>query len=165
MCSEAAEDDIILLQAHLNSGKLCKTFEKNLGEPAEINFVEPPLDPENPLKGAAKVKAERALAKKYRLYRKAVLKCELIPHSKAEWLVMSKDNAESRDPHLRYIYLTNGLASNEVDQINKFIRETVKYLRERKVTLAKQIALEKLSIDKLRDAIYSSTCYSLTTRC
>ena len=71
MCSEAAEDDIILLQAHLNSGKLCKTFEKNLGEPAEINFVEPPLDPENPLKGAAKVKAELALAKKCRLYRKA----------------------------------------------------------------------------------------------
>jgi hypothetical protein len=72
--------------------------------------------------------------------------------------------AFSQDPRTRHIFLMHGLDSTDQNEQWKAIDQSVKYMKERTVTLANIIKSENVSILKLRDAVYSSTCFSLLMR-
>jgi hypothetical protein len=72
--------------------------------------------------------------------------------------------AFSRDPRTCHIFLMHGLDSTDQNEQWKAIDQSVKYMKERTVTLANIIKSENVSILKLRDAVYSSTCFSLLMR-
>jgi hypothetical protein len=95
----------------------------------------------------------------------------MVPNSRSEWEKMynsgRKDTsarafrAISRDPHTRYLYLINGMESLERKDNIKAMEESVKYMKERRVTLGDFIKEEGKIIDILQKAVYASTCFSL----
>jgi hypothetical protein len=168
---KAAKDDIQLVKDHLNSGKRIASFTKNLGEATSSSAPIMKKSNEKQLYGAVAKAVEKLAKQKYNTYCKNLRKGYMVPNSRSEWEKMynsgRKDTsarafrAISRDPHTRYLYLINGMESLERKDNIKAMEESVKYMKERRVTLGDFIKEEGKIIDILQKAVYTSTCFSL----
>lgn len=168
LSSNAAYNDIGPATAHLNLGQSIRTFKKNVGTLSTRRTQRKHGPPIKSLNGCVAKAVERAAKTKYNLYCKRMLKVNLDPISRSEWDAIyntgnsNRDNrAFSRNPHIRYLYLLNGMESNLRRDNVRAIEDTIKYMRERKVTLSAFIIEEKKLSDKLQAATYSSRCYTL----
>ena len=168
LSSNAAYNDIGPATAHLDSGQSIRTFKKNIGTLSTRRIQMKHDPPIKSLNGCVAKAVEKAAKKKYNLYCKRMLKVNLDPISRSEWdAIYSTGNSDrdkrafSRDPHIRYLYLLNGMESNMRRDNIRAIEDTIKYMRERKVTLSAFIIEEEKLSDKLQGAIYSSRCFTL----
>jgi hypothetical protein len=168
LSSKAAQDDIDLISAHLDSGKHIRTFVKNVGAIKTRATRVTREQKEGALYGCVAKAVEKVARKKYKMYCKSVLKVGIVPISREEWDTSCNTErakrAISRDPHTRYLYLLQGMESSEKHDNLRSIEDTVKYMRERKVTLAAFIVEEVKLTERLQKAVYSSSCYSLLMR-
>ena len=166
---KAAENDIPLVTRHLDLGRRITTFQKTVGSATSNTGNQSRRLKGKSVSGCVAKAVKRASTRKYKRYCSRMASASLVPIPKLEWdaLFDSPANncrtlrAASRDPYTRYLYFIKELESSGEAENLGAIENSIKYMKERKVTLSVFMTEEDKTVQKLRTAICTSSCYTL----